>query len=227
MFVGAKRTEEHRIGPKLSHPFAIVKAMSAGFTSNRKSQQGRKAAPGETTDRGPRHLRLVHSAPATAPAFGVHEPDTAADLGLVADETTVPASDRRARDHAPLSPLGKGLRREVLISGMSSGATVDPDALSAILSAKSMHHRVPLTLFTEDIVWQLLWIDVHQWCGRRRVPVPESVPHTLWNLLSHLHDTQQLALGSDSIELLHGPIVSNCAFDEQGRSRHPTGRRNA
>jgi len=110
---------------------------------------------------------------------------------------------------------------------MSSGATVDPDALSAIMSAKSMHHRVPLTLFTEDIVWQLLWIDVHQWCSRRRVPVPESVPHTLWNLLSHLHDTQQLAPGSDSIELLHGPIVSNCAFDEQGRSRHPTGRRNA
>lgn len=202
--------------------------MSAGFTSNRKSRAP-KATPGGRTAPGSRHLRLVHSAPAAATnAPADDQPtDAAAELGLFPDEPTVPHADRRARDHAPLSPLGKSLRREVLVSGMSSGATVDPDALSAIMSAKSMHHRVPLTLFTEDIVWQLLWIDVHQWCSRRRVPVPESVPHTLWNLLSHLHDTQQLAPGSDSIELLHGPIVSNCAFDEQGRSRHPTGRRNA
>lgn len=199
--------------------------MTAGFTSNRSSRQGTgKSAP---TPRAARHLHLVHSGPGQSASDRDKSADAQADMGLFADEMTVPESDRRARDHAPLSPLGKSLRREVLISGMSSGATVDPDALSAILSAKSMNHRVPLTLFTEDIVWQLLWVDVHQWCSRRRVPVPESVPHTLWNLLSHLHDTQQLASGSDSVELLHGPIVSNCAFDEKGRSRHPTGRRSS
>jgi len=81
-------------------------------------------------------------------------------------------------------------------------------------------------LFTEDIVWQLLWVDVVSWCNGRNVPVPDQVAETLWFLVTHLDASDQLVPGSDPLAFLQSPLVAAGGLDKKGKARHPAGRCN-
>lgn len=134
---------------------------------------------------------------------------------------------REPRHLAQLSRPARTLRRQILAEGLASGSPVDANALSAILAAKIVNHPVPVNLFTEDMVWQLVWIDVFAWCANRGLRLPDDVPETLWTLLNHLHASGELHEQSSPIAELRGPLQSSAGLGSDGSSRKPTGRRNA
>lgn len=134
---------------------------------------------------------------------------------------------REARHVAVLPPAARSLRRRVLAAGLASGCPVDANALSAILAAKVVNHPAPINQFTEDMVWQLVWIDVFSWCSIRGVVVSDVVSETLWTLINFLAEANELHPDSSPVADLLGPLQSCGGLGADGMSRTPTDRRNA
>lgn len=129
-------------------------------------------------------------------------------------------TDRRARDLVQFPPQVRALRRTVLAAGLQSGVALNPDAVSVILAAK-MANQSPLLYFTEDMVWDLLWFDICNWCGQRRIDVPSGVPEAMWALLDYLDAADMLDPTSDDLEDLSGPLLTSSGLDPTGRPRFP------
>ena len=128
--------------------------------------------------------------------------------------------ERRARDLVQFPPELRSLRRNILADGLAHGRALSPDAVSVILAAKVVHQS-PLLHFTEDIVWDLLWFDICNWCGLRRLEVPSGIVAAMWVTLQYLHQAGLLDAHSDTIEDLCTPLQSSGGLDPLGRTRFP------
>lgn len=129
-------------------------------------------------------------------------------------------TDRRARDLTQLPPQVRQLRRAVLAAGLQAGVSINPDAVSVILAAK-MANQSPLLYFTEDMVWDLLWFDICNWCGQRRIDVPVGVPQAMWLLLKYLDNEGLLDPDSDHLDDLFEPLQTSSGLDPAGHPRFP------
>lgn len=167
------------------------------------------------------HLSLVFSA---AESAGEASGNAPARSGAAGGRI---AHLRRARDQVQLSPSSRALRRAVQAWALANGTPVNVDALSMVLAAKVANHVVPVALFTEDMVWQLLWIDVFTWCANRNLDVPDDIAVTLWAVLSYLDEVDGFHADSDPVAELRSPLMSSAGLGPNGDVRHPTGRRNA
>jgi len=127
---------------------------------------------------------------------------------------------RRARDLAHFPPEIRRLRRAIMSDGLARGRAINPDAVSAILAAK-LAHQSPLLHFTEDIVWDLLWFDICNWCGLRRLEVPPGIVAAMWVTLQYLSATDLLDAHSDTIDDLCAPLQTSGGLDPMGRTRFP------
>lgn len=130
------------------------------------------------------------------------------------------SSGRRARDLAHFPPEVRRLRRAILSDGLARGRAINPDAVSVILAAKLVHQS-PLLHFTEDIVWDLLWFDICNWCGLRRLEVPSGIVAAMWTTLQYLFETELLDPHSDVIDDLCAPLQTSGGLDPMGRTRFP------
>lgn len=165
------------------------------------------------------HLRLVISNSGPTAGSG----SLAHDSGPDELDRTPPepiAGYRRARDVAHLPPDVRQLRRSVLRAGLARGESINPDALSVILSAR-LAMAGPLRYMTEEIVWDLLWFDICNWCGLRAIDIPTGVNQAMWSLLHHLHESGEMHPQSDDLEELCTPLYSSGGLDRSGTPRFP------
>jgi len=213
-----KHGDDPIVRAKLSQALCMIGNMSAGPTTTPPAKTtNRKTTNGKT--RSGRHLQLVFSAP----------PEATTDVAPVtwSGSAVGGRSSLSGSLTASLSPSARRLRRSVLAAGLAKGIPVDATAVTVILAAKMSCHTVPAHLFTEDMVWQLVWIDVFTWCATRRIPVPEGLAEALWDILNHLESTNGFHSDSDAVELLRGPLMSSAGLAADGSARHPTDRQNA
>ena len=187
-----------------------------------------------------RHLQLVFSAPApttrlsddtsdTDPSDGRPRSGASSGSRSGASWSGIASASGCASSVTAsiLSPPARALRRDVLTAGLARGVPVDGHAVTVILAAKLSCHVVPVHLFTEDMIWQLVWVDVFTWCATRRLPVPDRLAETLWDILNHLEEAGGFHEESDVVDLLRSPLMSSAGLSADGSARHPTGRRNA
>lgn len=102
---------------------------------------------------------------------------------------------------------------------MAAGEPLDPQAVDVVLSAKTVNHPGPIELFTEHMVWQLVWVDIFTWCSHRNVDVPISITDALWALLTYLESAGRLHCDSDPIDALRQPLITSGGLDTAGRGR--------
>jgi len=188
-----------------------------------------------TTTPPVRHLRLVE--PLVEPLVEQpverrvnHVVDDGVDNGVdknvhdgvdTADAPGPGSASTRIRDLTQLPPPARAMRRQVLANALAVGSPLDADAVSLVLAAKLRNHGVPLDMFTEDIVWQLLWLDVFDWCAARNQTVPEGMAEVLWQMLDHLVATVGLHPDSDPLTILREPLRSCGGLGPTGQSRKP------
>lgn len=174
-----------------------------------------------------RHLHLV--APLVlSPENGAGEDGSlAAGVGEPEKQERPSVGGTRVRDLVQLPPVARRLRRRILANALAVGAPLDDDAVSLVLAAKVASHGIPIDLFTEDTVWQLLWLDVFDWCSARNQPVPDGMAEVLWQMLDHLAATDSLHPGSDPLNILREPLLSSGGVGPTGQTRKPTGRQKA
>lgn len=143
-------------------------------------------------------------------------------LRLVTTESTPEPviTDRRARDLTQLPPHVRQLRRTILAEALAQGTPINPDAVSVILAAK-MASDAPLMLFTEDIVWDLVWFDICNWCGLRRLDIPWGITEAMWFVLHFLTFQELLDPASDHVEDLCAPLQTSSGLDGAGQPRFP------
>lgn len=144
----------------------------------------------------PPHLQLVHSRPAGDPEHQVR--------------------------NVTLTPSALRLRTQVLRRGLATGVPIDIDALTAVLGAKMSGDARPVNHFTEEVVWQLIWVDVFAWCTNRGLDVPDGVLDALWALVNHLEEIEGFHPDSESFEDLQLPLLSSGGLDQSGRRRAKT-----
>lgn len=116
------------------------------------------------------------------------------------------AGPPRARSVAALDRSLRALRLEVIEWGLAGGHPVGADAVSAVLATKAARAPEPMALFTEDVITELLWVDVHAWCAEHRIPAPPLVAATLHALIDLLAHERALVPGSDPVDVLHEAI---------------------
>lgn len=79
----------------------------------------------------------------------------------------------------------------------------------------------PWRYLTEEIVWDLIWFDICNWCGLRNLDIPDGINRAMWFLLHHLHDAGELHPQSDPISQLCGPLCTAGGLDQRGLPRFP------
>lgn len=85
---------------------------------------------------------------------------------------------------------------------LAAGERVEPDLIALILAARRESGTNDTDTWTRLGVYHCLWADLFNWCGARRVLVPEHIPETLWTYLHYLHDGRLFGPGSDPLREL-------------------------
>lgn len=124
-------------------------------------------------------------------------------------------------DRTLLTPAARRRRVRCFEWSLANGRPVTGPGVTAVLGAKSGLSE-PVDRWTEEVVRELLWVGIENWCLERGVEVPPDTPEALWNLLDHLTAERALAAGSDPIEALRAPLLDCGGLDGQGRRRFPT-----
>lgn len=118
---------------------------------------------------------------------------------------------RSARHSARLGDHARRLRHDVTRWALARGVSVDFDALTVIIGAKSAL-AAPLRSWTEDDVWRLWWLDLSAWCARHGIAPPERLASSMLALFAHLEDTDGFGPGSDSRPALAAALRSAGGF---------------
>ena len=131
------------------------------------------------------------------------------EQAVLVDLVTATASARRAWRKRIVDVCRWSLER---------GRSVKPELIALILAAReeSGFDGAP-DRWTRLGVYHCLWADTFNWCGLRRVLVPEEVPEALWIYLHYLRERDLFKATSDPFGELLKPLRCYGALDTNGR----------
>lgn len=109
---------------------------------------------------------------------------------------------------------------------LAIGRPVDPDVIALILAGRdewSLDDNADT--WTRLGVYHCLYADVSNWCGTRRVLLPEGIPEALWTYLHYLAEHRILDPASDPLRELLRPLRCYGGLDRDGRPEPEGSRR--
>ncbi len=115
---------------------------------------------------------------------------------------------------------------EVARWSLAMGRPIDPDVLALILAARAERGIDDgAETWTRLGVYHCLYADTANWCGMRRVLIPDGIPETLWTYLHWLKDRRLFGRNSDPFRELLRPLRCYGGLDRNGRPASEGARR--
>ncbi len=137
-----------------------------------------------------------------------------------------PASATHVRSRLPLTAPLRQHRCQVARWALEHGATLDLDALTVILSVRSVTHAFPSPAFdvwdTADVA-AFLWNEAAGLCLELSVELPSSCAETLWTYFSFVRSTGAITGGE--LAELRNELTDVAGLNRSGRLSHPAGTR--
>lgn len=135
----------------------------------------------------------------------------------MATETVRPS--RRARDTIQLNPSQRNRRTGAARWALAAGSPLNLDAATIIIASGSDD------VWTTSRIMAFLWETVRDYSSKQHIDAPRVTAESLYTYIAYLHQSQQLATGSDSFTELAREIRDNGGLTangrQQGRSEAP------